>query len=126
MASALTPDDLQRWVQRTSLASSQKAQHSRVGLAGNLFETSLQLIISLLELAKERKLIPSHIIRSCQNEVERYHLWGDGFGVADGDLDALLAKSSELRFNVISLLHRIGSVVSQGEMISLLLNVHQG
>ena len=119
MASTLTPDDLQQWLQRTSLASSQKAEHSRVGLAGNLFETSLQLITSLLELARERNLIPGHIIRNCQNEIERYHLWGDGFGVADGDLDALLAKSSELRVAVISLLHKIGSVVSHGELIPL-------
>lgn len=115
MASTLTRNDLQQWLQKTSYASSQKPENIRVGLAGDLFETSLQLITSLLELAKEKDLIPSQIIRSCRNEIERYHLWGDGFGVAEGDLDILLDKSSDLKVNVISLLHKVGSVVSHGK-----------
>ncbi|KAI6081076.1 hypothetical protein F4821DRAFT_273381 [Hypoxylon rubiginosum] len=56
----------------------------------------------------------AHAFNQCRNEFERFFLWGQGLSVIDGDLDEALARSKEVRFRVLSLLLRLGTVVLEG------------
>jgi hypothetical protein len=47
----------------------------------------------------------------CRNEIERFFLWAKRLLIVEGDLDEVLAHSEELRFRVLSLLSRLGTVI---------------
>ncbi|KAI8673026.1 Serine/threonine-protein phosphatase [Fusarium sp. Ph1] len=57
--------------------------------------------------------IQDETCRMAQNELERFLLWCQGLGVADGRLDEVLSQSTELHHQVLSLLLRLGTAVLQ-------------
>lgn len=115
MATHLGPGDLERWLEANN-AAPQRSSTNRLGLAGSLFEASFQLLSSLVEEGQRAGSISSQIAHSCQNELERLFLWGDGFGAGEGELDNILENSTELRVNVLSLLSEIGKVATQSTL----------
>ncbi|KPM36582.1 Serine/threonine-protein kinase hal4 [Neonectria ditissima] len=100
--SQLTREDVESWLPNPSPVNT-------FGLVGQLFAT-----IDGLLLVLPRNLSANgdtQIAKKCQNEQERFFLWGQGLAVDSGKLDELLDTSTELRLRVLSLLFTLGNVV---------------
>lgn len=79
------------------------------GFVAKLFATIKAAFASLAALLSRTSVDGGH--QRCQNELERFFLWGQGLSVVDGQLDEILAHSEELHFRVLSLLLRLGTVI---------------
>ncbi|KAI1379881.1 hypothetical protein F4677DRAFT_297803 [Hypoxylon crocopeplum] len=102
--SFLTSQDIENWSSKPS------AHGAGAGLIARLFITIHKSIVSLTSLLTTKH----EAFNQCRNEFERFFLWGQGLSIIDGDLDEALARSKEVRFRVLSLLLRLGTVVLEG------------
>ncbi|KAK7421579.1 Serine/threonine-protein phosphatase PP1-gamma catalytic subunit [Neonectria punicea] len=100
--SQLTREDVESWLPDPSPTST-------FGLVGQFFTSINGLLIALpkgLSVSGD-----AQIAQKCQNEQERFFLWGQGLAVDTGRLDELLDTSTEHRLRVLSLLFTLGNVV---------------
>lgn len=81
------------------------------GFVAKLFTT---IDRAMAALARMPSMTKDAAYKWCRNEYERFFLWGQGLSLVDGDLDQVLPHCRELRFRVLSLLLRLGTVVLQG------------
>ena len=108
MTALLGQQDLERWLGETNSAL-KKPRSGQLGVAGSLHESALRLLVYLARDIRGRHDIPSSLLHSYLNEIERFFLWGDGFSAEEeGSLDSILDRSSEIRMNVLSLLYDTG------------------
>jgi hypothetical protein len=82
---------------------------NRPGFVAKLFATIKAAFASLAALLSGTSVDDRY--QRCQNELERFFLWGQGLSVDNGQLDEILAHSEELHFRVLSLLLRLGTVI---------------
>ena len=67
------------------------ASSSEVGLAGDLFESCLELLLALFKMLHQSNIL-SELQDSClHKQLERLLLWGDGFSPAKGEMDFILS-----------------------------------
>jgi hypothetical protein len=100
--SFLSREDVEIWLPEPT--SSKNA-----GFVAKLFATIKAAFASLAPLFSGTSVGGGH--QRCQNELERFFLWGHGLSVVDGQLDETLVNSKELYFRVLSLLLRLGTVI---------------
>ncbi|KAM5350666.1 hypothetical protein ACJ41O_007171 [Fusarium nematophilum] len=101
---SLTRQDIENWVPEPAPSKGGS------GLVAKLFTAITKLMASLTKISSEANI---ELHRRWRNEYERFFLWGQGLSVADGDLDEVLALSKELQFQVLSLLHQVGTAAIQ-------------
>ncbi len=99
--SFLSRQDVERW-----LPDPTPSNHP--GFIAKLFVTTRAAFASLAALFSQTNSDDRH---KCQNELERFFLWGQGLSVVDGHLDDILAHSEELHFRVLSLLLHLGTAI---------------
>lgn len=100
----LSRQDIESWVPDAA------ASKGSVGFVAKLSTSISRAIASLREVLFE---IQDEACPVCQNELERFLLWCQGVGVADGRLDDVLSRSKELHRQVLALLLRLGGSVLQ-------------
>jgi len=95
--------DVEKW--QYSLLHDSSSEHSSAwndGPASRLSTAASELFRLLLD---EVPLQTSRlVVRTLQREYSCLQLWCDGYGLAAGDLDAVLANSKRLRYSTIRLL----------------------
>ncbi|KAF2142612.1 uncharacterized protein K452DRAFT_270397 [Aplosporella prunicola CBS 121167] len=84
-----------------------------LGIIGSLFEACIVLFRLALGRARQEPAVSSNY-RSLDDSFAALFFWGDGFGVARGELDTKLQQCGELREATLSLLLAIGTLLSQG------------
>jgi hypothetical protein len=102
---------VQTW-QRSSAAQKYPAE---LGIAGRLFQASVEQYSILLKAARNNSGFSSSIIKKMRSALGLFILWGDGFRVLDGELDANIQISPRLCTAVLSLLVSIAETVSQSQ-----------
>lgn len=100
--SGLSSRDIEIW------AAKPTSQHGGAGIVAKLFTMINSSMVVLVTSLSPLEAGPRQI---CSNDYERFSLWGHGLCIADGDLDQVLARAKELRFQVLSILLRLGTVV---------------
>jgi hypothetical protein len=100
--SFLSRQDVERW-----LTDPTPSNHP--GFVAKLYVTTRAAFVSLAGLFSQGHVDDRH--KRCQNELERFFLWGQGLSIVDGHLDDILAHSEELHFRVLSLLLRLGTLI---------------
>jgi hypothetical protein len=78
-----------------------------LGLATNLFDTSVAAFAALLRvLAEDRARLEenSNLYEVLRNEFQRFYMWNDGFSTNSGELDRILSCSKNLRATVLALM----------------------
>lgn len=101
----LSRQDVESWVPEPALSN------RGAGFVAKLFTTINRAMASLSSVLS---MTNDEVHQRCRNEFERFFLWGQGLSIVEGDLDEVLAHSKELRFQVLSLLLRLGTAVLQG------------
>lgn len=87
----------------------------KIGLAARLFQASVDDYTTSLKCAKSNKTIPLPVFKKIKSDFNSFLLWGHGFGATNGDLDALLQTSRELRQSVLSFLILIAQTASKSK-----------
>ncbi|RTE80655.1 hypothetical protein BHE90_004858 [Fusarium euwallaceae] len=100
----LSRQDIESWVPDAA------ASKSSVGFVAKL---STSIGRAMASLRKSLFELQDEACRASQDELDRFLLWCQGVGVADGHLDDILSQSNELHRQVLSLLLRLGSSVLQ-------------
>lgn len=81
-------------------------QSSEIGFIGELFNACIRALATLVANCDAPEMKPR-----IQEERGRLALWGDGFGVYEGELDRLLETSDHLKESTVVLLVSIASTI---------------
>ncbi|KAM6528939.1 Serine/threonine-protein phosphatase PP1-gamma catalytic subunit [Fusarium falciforme] len=100
----LSRQDIESWVPEVVTSK---------GTAGFVAKLSTVISKAIASLRAILTGLQDEASRTCQNELERFLLWCQGLGVADGRLDEVLSRSKELHRQVLSLLLRLGTALLQ-------------
>ena len=86
------------------------ASSSEVGLAGDLFESCLELFLALFKSLHQSNILSKLQVSCLHKQLERLLLWGDGFSPAKGEQDFILSTpdGSSLIPLILHLLQAIG------------------
>jgi hypothetical protein len=84
---------------------------NRLGLAGRLFETCLNLLAELIK-GPAKDCLELDAYQHLQAQAQRFSLWGDGFGAYDGGLDDILGHSNHLRKTILYFLSAFGGALA--------------
>ncbi|KAI8725586.1 Serine/threonine-protein phosphatase [Fusarium sp. LHS14.1] len=100
----LSHQDIESWVPEAVTSK------GTTGFVAKLSTTISKAIASLKAILSG---LQDEACRTCQNELERFLLWCQGLGVADGRLEEVLSRSKNLHRQVLSLLLRLGTALLQ-------------
>lgn len=91
----------------SSLADLIKKRH----IIADIYTECTKFYSMLLKRASGNRDIPPHIYRGLESSYSSLVLWGQGYGVADGNLDDLLKKSKLLQSITLEPLIRISEIL---------------
>ena len=104
------------------MSSTAAIRSSEVGLAGDLFESSLELFSVLFKALHQSKVLSKFQDRCLHKQLEKFLLWGDSFSPAKGELDSILTSPDGLSLNtlILQLLRAIGKELVRSRLLFLL------
>ena len=103
---------MQNWL---GTADSKNPTPVNQGVADKLFESSYSLLSALIKMAFNSSA--RDLAKACQNQLQRFFLWGDGFGARAGELHLTISRSERHSTYILSVLFEIARIVSHGTSI---------
>jgi hypothetical protein len=107
MDSSASSDLIERWRQGYDCPTS--APDPNLGPTGNFYNAILRLFTKLVTFGKQSLPLSPQEFQTAKYsaELHRYYVWGSDVSAPNGQLDKILARSSELQHNVWFLLEQL-------------------
>lgn len=82
----------------------------RQGLTGDLVASCIQIFVALVR-GPRREGLEDEDLGQLRLQAQKFSLWCDGFDAESGGLDAIIARSEELRDTLLRLLSAVGAAL---------------